>query len=86
MCYYTYMKKLLKKYIVIEFHNFWKDGDIFQPINIWFEYSYGGYAMEIMVLNFGVYLRINTEKSLKYFRKLDRDAKELLKELKTREG
>ena len=73
----------LKEHLVFEWYNEWEQLDYTKKwnwitgtlINIHFEAEHFGYNFQIVVLGLGFYVRYNTDKSLKLFKKWEREAK-----------
>lgn len=78
-------KYKLKEHILIEFYNEYEQFDFNKKwnwytgtlIHIYFEAEHFGYQFQIVLLGLGFYIRYNTDKSLKLFKKWERDAKNM---------
>lgn len=73
----------LKEHLVFEWYNEWEQLDYTKKwnwitgtlIHIYFEAEHHGYNFQIVFLGLGFYVRYNTDKSLKLFKKWEREAK-----------
>jgi len=75
----------MKERLVWEWYNEW--GQVYSRrkfnwytgtfIHAYVEYEHFGYQFQIVLLGLGFYVRYNTDKSLKLFKKWEREAKEI---------
>lgn len=82
-------KYKLKEHLVFECYNEWEQLDwrkkwnwiTVTPIHVYFEYEYFGYHFQFTLLGLGFHFRYNTDKSLKLFKKWERDFRKEFPEL-----
>lgn len=84
------IKEWLKERTVIEFYNEWEQVYSRKKFNwytgtfihAYFEFEHFGFNCQFVLFGFGFYFRYNSLKSLKLFKKWERQSAEVMKEFK----
>lgn len=82
------IKEIIKERVILEFYNEWEQVYSRKKFNwytgtfihAYFEFEHFGFNCQFVILGFGFYFRYNSEKSLKLFKRWEKEAKKFFKE------